>query len=67
MKEQELSYQVLMNHEEQYSIWPSKKEIPNGWIAVGQATSKEECLTYIKEHWLDMRPLSLRMAMTKNG
>jgi MbtH protein len=56
-------YTVVVNHEEQYSIWPEFKEIPAGWKAAGKTGSKEECLAYIKEVWTDMRPLSLRNAM----
>lgn len=56
-------YKVLMNHEEQYSIWPDSNEIPHGWEHVGKAGPKAECLSYIKEVWTDMRPLSLRKKM----
>jgi len=56
-------YQVVINHEEQYSLWPDYKEIPNGWRAEGTQGSKEECLAHIKQVWTDMRPLSLRKAM----
>lgn len=56
-------YQVVVNHEEQYSIWPDYKEMPKGWTAVGKAGGKQECLDYIKEAWTDMRPLSLRQSM----
>lgn len=56
-------YSVVVNHEEQYSIWPSYKTIPKGWNAVGRSGTKEECLAYIKEVWTDMRPLSLRKSM----
>ena len=56
-------YQVVMNHEEQYSIWPEGKKIPDGWKAVGKQGPKDECLSYIREVWTDMRPLSLRKAM----
>jgi MbtH protein len=60
---QQDQYVVVINHEEQYSIWPSYKELPLGWSAVGKAGTKEECLEYIREVWTDMRPLSLRKAM----
>lgn len=53
-------YKVVINHEEQYSIWPSDRENPTGWRDVGKRGPKEECLTYIKEVWTDLRPLSLR-------
>lgn len=55
--------QVVVNHEEQYSIWPIDREIPLGWRAAGKSGSKAECLEYIEEVWTDMRPLSLREAM----
>lgn len=59
-------YRVVINHEEQYSIWPEWKEIPAGWRAVGPTGSKDQCLAYVKEVWTDMRPLSLRKWMDEN-
>jgi MbtH protein len=56
-------YRVVVNHEEQYSIWPSFKEIPLGWHEVGKEGNKQDCLDYIKEVWTDMRPSSLRKKM----
>jgi MbtH protein len=56
-------YQVVINHEEQYSIWPADREPPLGWQAVGRQGLKAECLAYIKDVWTDMRPLSLRQKM----
>ena len=56
-------YKVVVNHEEQYSIWPEYKENPLGWNEVGKVGPKAECLAYIKEVWTDMRPLSLRKKM----
>lgn len=56
-------YTVVVNHEEQYSIWPTERELPLGWRDVGKSGSKAECLNYIKEVWTDMRPLSLRKRM----
>jgi uncharacterized protein YbdZ (MbtH family) len=56
-------YKVVMNHEEQYSIWPEYKENPLGWKDVGKTGPKAECLAHIKEVWTDMRPLSLRKKM----
>jgi len=58
-------YTVVVNHEEQYSIWPDYKEIPNGWRAVGKTGLKPECLSYINVVWTDMRPLSLRKQMAE--
>jgi uncharacterized protein YbdZ (MbtH family) len=56
-------YKVVVNHEEQYSIWPEYKANPPGWNDVGKSGPKAECLAYIKEVWTDMRPLSLRKKM----
>jgi uncharacterized protein YbdZ (MbtH family) len=56
-------YKVVINHEEQYSILPDHNEIPGGWKHVGKTGTKAECLDYIKEVWVDMRPLSLRKRM----
>ena len=56
-------YQVVVNHEEQYSIWPAGRDLPLGWSAVGRSGQKAECLDYIKDVWTDMRPLSLRQRM----
>jgi len=57
------TYTVVVNHEEQYSIWPAERELPRGWSAVGKTGAKAECLAHIKEVWTDMRPLSLRKKM----
>ncbi len=56
-------YLVLLNHEEQYSLWPSYKPIPLGWKAVGKEQTKEEAIAYVEQVWTDMRPLSLRKQM----
>ncbi len=53
-------YKVVINHEEQYSIWFADREPPLGWKEVGVEGAKKECLDYIEEVWTDMRPLSLR-------
>ena len=58
-----LNYKVLVNHEGQYSIWPAGRENPLGWSDGGNRGSKAECLAYVKEVWIDMRPLSLRKSM----
>jgi MbtH protein len=56
-------FNVLINEEEQYSLWPELLDIPAGWtsVAVGDI---EECSAYVDKHWTDMRPRSLRIAMT---
>ena len=56
-------YKVVINHEEQYSIWPADRGNASGWQDAGKTGSKTECLDYINEVWTDMRPLSLREAM----
>ncbi|MBM7113726.1 MbtH family protein [Archangium primigenium] len=58
-----IQYKVVVNHEEQYSIWPADRENPLGWKDAGKQGNKDECLAYIKEVWTDMRPLSLRQKM----
>jgi len=60
-------YKVVINEEEQYSIWPAHKANPPGWKDVGKSGTKEECLAYIKEIWTDMRPLSLRKKMQEQN
>jgi MbtH protein len=59
-------YKVVLNHEEQYSIWPVDRENAPGWRDAGKSGPKAECLEYIKEVWTDMRPLSLRKAMAES-
>lgn len=59
------SYDVVINHEEQYSIWPSCKPVPLGWTLVGKRGPKAECLAHINEVWTDMRPKSLRESMAR--
>lgn len=58
--EVQVLYKVVRNHEEQYSIWPADRDNPLGWTDAGPSGSKAECLAFIKEVWMDMRPLSLR-------
>jgi MbtH protein len=56
----ERSYRVVVNHEEQYSIWPTDQEIPAGWRSEGSSGTKAACLERIEQVWTDMRPRSLR-------
>jgi MbtH protein len=56
----ETIYKVVVNHEEQYSIWPADRQNPKGWNDVGTTGTKSHCLDYIKAVWTDMRPLSVR-------
>jgi MbtH protein len=62
-EEDKTTYKVVVNHEDQYSIWPADRENPLGWKDAGKSGFKPECLAYIKEVWTDMRPLSLRKHM----
>jgi len=59
-------YDVVINDEEQYSIWPSDRPMPGGWRAVDVRGTEETCLAHIEEHWTDMRPRSVRLAMQAN-
>ena len=61
------TFEVVVNHEEQYSIWPTGRDIPAGWRAAGKTGTKKECLAHIEETWTDMRPLSLRKKMEEAG
>ena len=65
--EPQLRYKVVINHEEQYSIWFADRDNPLGWKDVGISGTKEDCLAYIKATWTDMRPLSLRKKMVAAG
>jgi MbtH protein len=58
--EQDIQYRVVVNDEDQYSIWSTQRELPAGWREVGKSGSKADCLAYIEEVWTDMRPLSIR-------
>jgi MbtH protein len=60
-------YKVVVNHEEQYSIWPADRENPSGWRDEGTSGSKAECLAHIREVWTDMRPRSLREKLEGTG
>jgi MbtH protein len=58
---------VVINHEEQYSVWPKGKPLPRGWRGAGKEGPKSECLKYIDEAWTDMRPLTLRQEMERDA
>jgi len=61
------TYAVVLNDEEQYSIWPAGRDLPAGWRRSGFAGQREECLAHIDEVWTDIRPLSLRQAITERA
>jgi MbtH protein len=66
-EEDKTIYKVVINQEEQYSIWAADRANPLGWRDAGKEGTKAECLAYIKEVWTDMRPLSLRKHMEEEG
>ncbi|MER5648315.1 MULTISPECIES: MbtH family protein [unclassified Streptosporangium] len=57
-----MGHRVVVNHEEQYSIWPDGRDLPDGWREEGVSGTKEECLAHIDRVWTDLRPLSARGA-----
>ncbi|MGX7674557.1 MbtH family protein [Plantactinospora sp. DSM 117369] len=63
--EDDRTYTVVVNHEQQYSIWFADRELPDGWTAVGVTGSKAACLEHIEKVWTDMRPLSVRRQMAE--
>jgi MbtH protein len=65
-KEDTTAYKVVVNHEEQYSLWPADRENAPGWRDAGRSGTRAECLAYIEEVWTDMRPLSLRKRMDQS-
>jgi MbtH protein len=59
------SYLVLVNHEGQYSLWPTIADVPSGWDVVHGPDGRAACLDHIEQHWTDMRPLSLVRRMSE--
>ncbi|WP_440900662.1 MbtH family protein [Actinosynnema sp.] len=59
-------YAVVLNDEEQHSVWPADRDVPAGWRAEGFTGTRAECLAHVAEVWTDMRPLSLRLRMTED-
>lgn len=59
-------FKVLVNDEEQYSLWPADLPVPAGWRVTGPQGDKATCLAYVEEVWTDMRPASLRRAMAED-
>src|SRR5438045_8184991 len=67
-EEDKTIYRVVVNQEEQYSIWPAGRDnLPAGWSDCGKSGDKAQCLAFINEVWTDMRPLSLRRKMEATG
>jgi len=65
--DKEAAFLVLVNDEEQYSLWASFAQVPNGWTATFGPAERQACLDYVEQHWTDMRPLSLRRAMADSA
>jgi MbtH protein len=66
-EDENAEYLVLVNDEEQHSLWPADIEVPAGWRIAQGAASREQSLSYVEEHWTDMRPASLRLADSDGG
>lgn len=66
-EDENAEYLVLVNHENQYSLWPSFRDVPLGWKTVGPRGKRQECLAWIEETWTDMRPASLVREMEKSN
>ncbi|MGX1885304.1 MbtH family protein [Streptomyces sp. NPDC055287] len=60
--DQEGRFAVVINDEEQYSIWPEGRDVPDGWRGTGVSGSRAECLAHVDDVWTDQRPLSVRRA-----
>ncbi|MEU9481947.1 MbtH family protein [Streptomyces sp. NPDC048191] len=60
------AYLVLINAEGQHSLWPSFADVPAGWESVHGPAQRQDCLDYVERNWADMRPKSLREAMTQS-
>ena len=61
------THTVLINDEGQYSLWPIRKRVPNGWRLADKQGTEAECMEYVDEVWTDMRPISLRNSMRKKA
>ncbi|TDC30239.1 MbtH family protein [Micromonospora sp. 15K316] len=57
------SFLVLVNHEDQHSLWPDSIPVPSGWIRVHGPAGRRECMDHVENHWRDLRPASLRGEM----
>lgn len=66
-EDENADYLVLVNDEDQHSLWPADLEVPAGWRVAHGAASREQSLSYVEAHWTDMRPASLRLADSDGG
>jgi len=62
----DIRFQVLVNDEEQYSLWPLANDVPAGWRPTGVTGGKQECMDHVDQVWTDMRPRSLRERMASD-
>ncbi|MFD7406593.1 MbtH family protein [Streptomyces sp. NPDC059866] len=60
------AYMVLVNDENQHSLWPVAVDVPAGWTVAHPSDTREACLRFIEENWTDMRPRSLAQRMASN-
>ncbi|MFF2963922.1 MbtH family protein [Streptomyces sp. NPDC057963] len=60
------SFHVLVNDEDQHSLWPVFAPVPDGWRVVFGEDTRQKCLEYVEENWTDMRPRSLQRAMAED-
>ena len=60
------SFVVLVNAEGQHSVWPSAKPTPDGWSQAAPAATRAACNAFVEASWTDMRPQTLRAAMSSN-
>lgn len=65
-EDEDRSYLVLVNPENQHSLWPADIEVPAGWDVVKREDTRAACLEYVEQNWTDMRPASLIEAMTES-
>ena len=66
-EDESAEFLVVINDEGQYSLWPTFRDIPDGWSAIGSRRTRQECLDYIEAHWTDMRPTSLVRQMESDA
>lgn len=58
-EEKDVNYTVLCNDEGQHSLWPAFADVPGGWTVVHGPARRDDCMGYVREHWLDLRPRSV--------
>lgn len=65
-EDQDGTYRVLVNDENQHSLWPETVDVPAGWSTAFGPAARQECLDYVETHWVDMRPASLAARMDRS-